>query len=351
MTTKPLGGESRSIDIEAKEELNKLWDEVIEKNSSEEPDGAEESDALREEEEEEKEGIDRVEDGDPSDTEETPSDDLEMDDEESSEKEGDDPEVEVSPDRVEPLEQFPSDVKEEWDNLTPTHQKFLVLAYKNMQADYTRKTQEIAGVKKALEPIRKELEDSGVDDATAVNELVSASMLLDQAPHTALKYLMETYQVTPQDLIDNWENPQDADERRSPEIAKRRRQLAEARRAAKEKAESGQKKWEEFASKYEHANLLRPYMMALAHSHFSETGEVPSLERLYDEALWSAKDTREIALSKKRLAERSKVNKAKKAKKTVKRSTVSDGETAPPKEMSLREELTATYDKLSRKAN
>ncbi len=328
-----------------KDGLNEVWDQLLRGEE-------EKTNALRGEEEEEKEEvvveeIEEVSAEDQSDEPESKA--VEEPDEESEDAE----EPTQEEEEIEPLENWSEDVKEHWGDLPKDVKLYLINTYKNMQADYTRKTQGVAHLKKALDPIRDQIEASGVDDATVITNFVGAHRLLQLAPYSGIKHLFESYGLDPQLLIEHWDDPRQADITVNPASSelhnKHNRLIAEA----KARKEEGDKTWSKFASSHEYAEKLRPYMQSIAVAE-ARSGKKPediNLETLYEKAMWLDPETRHIAERKskdKRLLEsveekKESIKKAKNAKKTVKRGSVTS-EPAPPKELSLREELALRLD-------
>jgi len=81
-------------------------------------------------------------------------------------------------------------------------QEFLLRRHKDMEADYTRKTQDIAGIRKkadafteVFDPYRHDLAINGLDEVTAVRQLLAVRGDLQQDPKTTLLNLARQYGV------------------------------------------------------------------------------------------------------------------------------------------------------------
>lgn len=85
---------------------------------------------------------------------------------------------------------------------------FLLERHKSMEADYTRKSQEIAvfrrqkeDIDQLLAPYREQFQRSGMDDVGAIRSLVSAHAFLERDPVNAVQHLVESYRIDPNQLI------------------------------------------------------------------------------------------------------------------------------------------------------
>lgn len=111
-------------------------------------------------------------------------------------------------------------------------QKFLLARHKAMEADYTRKTQELGGVRRLKEtldevfaPFREQMQLQGIDDATAIKQLVAAHAFLQRDPAAALKHLAQQYGQDLKALVEGGAAADPAGE--SPTVKALRAQLSE----------------------------------------------------------------------------------------------------------------------------
>lgn len=322
--SKPAG--SLNPDRPFADELDKVWEQLVSGKEEEE-----QEDAVREEEGEEE--------GEKEEVETKPEDSEDEPDEES----------------LEPLEQWPESVKDRFKDLSREDQLWMIDTYKGFQSDYTKKTQEISSLKKAVEPVLDQIEELGISEGEAISNLVNTHIAFQNMPYTTAKFVFESYGIDVDELRNNWDNPQEADQAINPQKREEIRKKEKAQlEAQKQKAAEGEKKWKAFAKEHEYAETLRPVMIGLAHAEFQENGEVPPLDALYERAMWVNDKTRQIAMKNAEngdLADRvekkkNSVEKAKNASKSVKRGSItSDPEPDEPKTM--REEMSILYDQLS----
>jgi hypothetical protein len=101
---------------------------------------------------------------------------------------------EVSP--LEAPQHWSARDKERFKNMTREAQDYVLERDKSMTADYTRKTQEVAQIRQAMEPlaqvlapVRNVLRQSGISEAEYVARLMRADQMLQQNPHGAIQEL------------------------------------------------------------------------------------------------------------------------------------------------------------------
>ena len=99
-------------------------------------------------------------------------------------------------------------------------QEFLLRRHREMEADYTKKTTEVAEQRKAIEPLEQVLapyrsawSTHGVSDAQAMQRLLQAQASLATNPVQTLQYLAQTYnvdlsQLTPADTQSDYTDPE-----------------------------------------------------------------------------------------------------------------------------------------------
>ena len=94
------------------------------------------------------------------------------------------------------------DVRSKFNNLPRDAQEYMLKRDKEMTADYTRKTQEVAEQRKSYEsldkviaPMRQHINASGVGEAEYISRLLNADMALRNNPKMALKQLAQGYGI------------------------------------------------------------------------------------------------------------------------------------------------------------
>lgn len=110
--------------------------------------------------------------------------------------------------------------KKVFDAMDAGGQEFLLRRHREMEADYTRKTQEVAEQRKAIEPLEKVLAPyrsswsaHGVSDAQAVERLLGAHVAMINNPTQTIQYLAKTYgadlsELAPGDTQSDYTDPE-----------------------------------------------------------------------------------------------------------------------------------------------
>tara|TARA_R100001460_G_scaffold44820_3_gene81732 strand:+ start:2363 stop:3448 length:1086 start_codon:yes stop_codon:yes gene_type:complete len=119
--------------------------------------------------------------------------------------EADDEEEEQEAAELEPLEapsHWPKDFAKEFSTMPPEAQHLFMQRYKQMEGDYTQKTQGIAKYKKRqeqfdeiMQPFRGDFERAGMDDVAAIRQLLAAHDYLRKDPQNAISWLANQYGV------------------------------------------------------------------------------------------------------------------------------------------------------------
>lgn len=134
------------------------------------------------------------------------------DDEDDAEEEGDEDEDELEP--LEPLANWPEEFKEAFAELPPPAQHFVMNTARNMQADYTRKTQAIAQERQQMGQMRQAYSEfdriiapraqqwalNGMNPAQAVQQLIALSDFATNDAPGFLKYFANLRGVDLQSL-------------------------------------------------------------------------------------------------------------------------------------------------------
>ena len=94
------------------------------------------------------------------------------------------------------------DVRSKFKDLPRDAQEYMLKRDKEMTADYTRKTQEVAEQRKSFEsldkviaPMRQQIAASGVGEAEYISRLLNADMALRNNPKMAIKQLAQGYGI------------------------------------------------------------------------------------------------------------------------------------------------------------
>ena len=190
------------------------------------------------------------------------------------------------------------DVRSKFKDLPRDAQEYMLKRDKEMTADYTRKTQEVAEQRKSFEsldkviaPMRQQIAASGVGEAEYISRLLNADMALRNNPKMAIRQLAQGYGI---DLssIEETVDWNDSD----PQIAQLKQQnqaiLAELNQFKQQNLQSARQQTEAqingFANtkddkgnlKYPHFDKLRVKM-----GNLIDAGEAKGLEDAYAKAV------------------------------------------------------------------
>jgi hypothetical protein len=258
--------------------------------------------------------------------------------------------------------------KEAFQKSPPEVQEWALRRDKQINADYTRKTQEIANFRKTWEPINEMLAPyaaQGVNPTALIQQWAGIAQQLQQNPAETLRSLAQQYRV---DLGAPQQQPQD-DLYQDPQVAQLKQTIEQLQqqqmgitnaiqsREQYEQQSRQQAMEAQIAAfseqKNENGELSNPYfndvitdMMQLAQIE-RQSGRQPSLQDLYDRAIWSNPTVREKVLAAQqsaaaKKAEQEAIDKAKRAQRAAK--TVSGSNTGEPsKQLSIRESLEQNF--------
>lgn len=249
---------------------------------------------------------------------------------------------------------------------TPEVKQWMLARHKAMEGDYTRRVNELVPAKKLREsldqvfaPYREVMARDGVDEITAIKQLVAAHDYLQRDPQNAIAWLAKSYGI---DLSQpgGGENAQP-----SPELVQMRQQYAQMQSqlnsilSAQEKAKQQEHlaQVEQFAQeKDSQGKPLRPHFeevatdMSFLLRAARESGQTLSLQDAYDRAVFANPDTRAKVLAAqeaerkaKEVEERErKAREAKKAGFDVRGTGAAEPLAA--RTNSIREDLVAAFD-------
>ena len=261
-----------------------------------------------------------------------------------------------------PPEHFSDPDKKVFEGLPQEQQEWMLGRYKDMEADYTKKTQAHAEFQRTyepidqlIEPIRQTLVLNGVTPGQYVQRLMTADSYLTKQPKEAIKWLMQSYGVS----LDALEG--EADDTSDPEIQALRTEMTDLRSSIDKRQEDDQtalytsaaNQITEFREAKDKAGQpLHPLLddvmediTRLAHADRS-IGKQPDLADLYDRAVWANPVTRTKVLeqhgkAQTETAKREAAEKARRAKEAASSVTGAPAgtEETPLADLPLREQL------------
>lgn len=232
-------------------------------------------------------------------------------------------------DPLEPLEKWPDEFKSSFSELNREAQQFILDRHKELEGDYTKKTQELSDVRnryeridKVLEPYAQVLDKQGVDLTPHLGSALQAYFSFMQNPAETLRTLISQAHLTQDQLFEDDTTDPDIRALRS-ELNQYKQELASLREAPDRSAE---RQLEEFRSATnEDGSPKYPYFEQLRASMAPLVNDGKSLDDAYKEALWMVPEYRKSQMEsekkealKAQEAERlKKVDKAKKAADTL----------------------------------
>ena len=256
--------------------------------------------------------------------------------------------------------------KELFAKQTPEGQRFLLDRHKEMEADYTRKTQEIAEVKNELGPYwekfaaqRGYLQRQGITTSQYLENLTNADLMLSRDPVSGIRQIAQAYGVDLSDpaLIGDGASV-------DPQYQSLQRELAELKNTIaqrdQEAYQSGVKTFQEqivsFADQTTEAGeKAHPYFDEVMNDMVVQAqveraqGRVPELSKLYEQAVWANPTTRSKQLAADRAAQAAEAEKRARAKAAKAKEASSSPSGSPDvsgvnASLSLEEELAANWN-------
>jgi len=126
---------------------------------------------------------------------------------------------------------WPKEFAAKFEALEPAAQHMFMERYKDLEGDYTRKTQDVAKFKKRNEaftemfaPFKGDFERAGMDEVGAVRQLLAAHDYLRKDPQNAIAWLANQYGV---DVGAVGNDPAAEDEYADPEVKALKQQVAQ----------------------------------------------------------------------------------------------------------------------------
>ena len=215
--------------------------------------------------------------------------------EEPSEKAGSEDSKETP---LEAPKNWSEDVKGTFKDLPREAQEYMLKRDKEMTADYTRKTQEVAQQRKSYEsldrviaPMRQQIAASGVGEAEYISRLLNADMALRNNPKMAIKQLAQGYGID----LSSIEETGDWNES-EPQIAQLQQQnqaiLAELNQFKQQNLQSARQQTENQISTFAQStdakgNLKYPHFeqVRVKMGNLIDAGEAKGLEDAYSKAV------------------------------------------------------------------
>jgi hypothetical protein len=267
---------------------------------------------------------------------------------------------------------WPKDFAAKFEALEPPAQHLFMQRYKDLEGDYTKKTQAIAKYKKRqdafdeiMAPFKSQFERAGMDDVGAVRQLLAAHDYLRKDPANAINWLASQYGV---DIGAIGNDPALEDEFADPQVKALQQQVAQltgfiqnqqTQQQSYEQA-STQSFIDQFAAEtdasgnpaHPHFETVRSVMGSLISS-----GNATDLKSAYEAAVYANPELRQAELE--RVAARQSqakvkteaVQKAKKAQRSKVRGSATPAAQALPANASIRDTINASIRQLENGRN
>ena len=270
------------------------------------------------------------------------------------EVDGDEPAEEAA---IEAPQHWAKEHRELFGSQSREVQEFLLERHKAMEGDYTRGKMEIADFKKTWEPVEQLFTQyPQLNPTETIQNWANIARALDANPLQTLQYLATQYRVD----LTSAENLNDGEQQEvNPEVQALRQELNGLKedyntrlREEQQTAVQGRVAEIDAFSKEtdDNGNLLRPYveqampMMISLAKVAREEGKQPSLQTLYDQAVYANPELREQVFQAEKAQEEAKrkaeaIAKAKKAKEAATSIKGGAGE-SDAESLSIREEIT-----------
>jgi hypothetical protein len=267
---------------------------------------------------------------------------------------------------------WPKDFAAKFEALEPPAQHLFMQRYKDLEGDYTKKTQAIAKYKKRqdafdeiMAPFKSQFERAGMDDVGAVRQLLAAHDYLRKDPANAINWLASQYGV---DIGAIGNDPALEDEFADPQVKQLQQQVAQltgfiqnqqTQQQSYEQA-STQSFIDQFAAEtdasgnpaHPHFETVRSVMGSLISS-----GNATDLKSAYEAAVYANPELRQeelkrVAASQSQAKVKTEaVQKAKKAQRSKVRGSATPAAQALPANASIRDTINASIRQLENGRN
>ena len=267
---------------------------------------------------------------------------------------------------------WPKDFADKFEALEAPAQHMFMERYKDLEGDYTRKTQEIAKYKKRNEafdeimaPFKGDFERAGMDEVGAVRQLLAAHDYLRKDPQNAIAWLANQYGV---DMAAIGNDPAAEDEFADPQVKQLQQQVAQLTgfiqnqqtQQQSQVQQSTQSLIDQFAAetdangnpKHPHFDRVRGVMGSLISSENAK-----DLATAYEMAVYADPELRQAQVKAMAAAQSQDnvkteaVKKAKKAARSKVRGSASPAAPALPANASIRDTIQASIRQLENGRN
>lgn len=277
---------------------------------------------------------------------------------------GDEADSEATEESIAPPEHWPQADKEVFSKAPKDVQEWAIRRDKELQADYTRKTQEIAQFRREYEPVdqlfepyKDQLRAQGDSPAQVIERYIAMEQFVERDPVNAFRWLANRYNVDLSTLTQSQEPADPQIQALQSELSNLRAQVTQREQLTTQEQQNTlvQQIQSLAEEKDANGNLVRPHfnevmddMARLARAE-QAAGRVPDVKSLYETAVWANPSIREKMLTAQQQSEQKKRDeaaraKAAAAKKAAKSVSGSPAGPAPSSEdIGLREQLERAY--------
>ena len=262
--------------------------------------------------------------------------------------------------------------RETFTSLDSEGQDFLLRRHREMEADYTRKTQDISEIRKAVDEYKGDIDLAGLTPGQAIRNLLAVNKYLRESPQEAVQWIAQSngVNVQNQNTQDFSEENEDYDDYSSsdPEVDTLRQEINMMKQQQLQQSTSQQNQEkmrveaviEAFKlQKDSEGNKRHPYFqdlekeMAVLANADRMVGKNPDIHDLYERAVWSNPEVRKKKLSEVQTSEsvntkasnKAKLDRARTASSGVRGGTSTTEDTGGNlKPLSIKDELAAAWD-------
>ena len=268
---------------------------------------------------------------------------------------------------IAPPQHWPNDFKEQFEKMDATGQHLFMKRYKDLEGDYTKKTQSLAKYRKRqeafddiLKPHMDDFSRAGMDEVGAVRQLLAAHDYLRKDPKQAIQWLAKNYGVDMSEVgIDSTEEDDYAD----PQVKALQQQVAQLQGFLQNQQQTQmqsvqqntQSMIDQFAGekdangnpKHPHFDEVRDRMGVLIQGN-----QAPDLATAYDMAVYADPKLRQSLMDNyaetktQKKVKTEAVAKAKKAQRSTVRGNAAPAEKALPTGMSVRDTIMKSIQQL-----
>jgi hypothetical protein len=268
---------------------------------------------------------------------------------------------------IAPPQHWPNDFKEQFEKMDATGQHLFMKRYKDLEGDYTKKTQSLAKYRKRQEafdeimkPHMDDFSRAGMDEVGAVRQLLAAHDYLRKDPKQAILWLAKNYGVDMSEVgIDSTEEDDYAD----PQVKALQQQVAQLQGFLQNQQQTQmqsvqqntQSMIDQFAGekdangnpKHPHFDEVRDRMGVLIQGN-----QAPDLATAYDMAVYADPKLRQSLMDNyaetktQKKVKTEAVAKAKKAQRSTVRGNAAPAEKALPTGMSVRDTIMKSIQQL-----